>query len=256
MSTIQTLRIDNIGLFIDSISALSKVTEGIKFIVMSNSVSCYSRNDIARIIFKSDCARSLGEGFDFCINDFGKLLNFLKLLSTKEKQKSYDLLYNNSFLEFKGSLIKFKIMTVREDIISTYIDKPISSELTALCCFETSNSGIKELLSNKSLISSDLESIKYIIEQDTLKDKMVYATLQDTENPLSNSLRLHFATVTSGKFETPVLLNTTRLQLANIIKSACIKFTITNKNVIIIEIADTRDDFSYNITMYTSILRA
>jgi len=254
----KNILISNLDSTIDAIQAVGKIVTGAKFIIDESGLSCYVKISMARIQIRCKCV-TCDESIQFCINDFGKFLNYLKLISKSENtDNGVVLVFNKTHIKYKGSLVEFKYMLCREEIVSQFNDSLITTETIPEYQVETSYDAIRSILSNKNLISEDLQSITYKLESDPIKTKMMFAHLEDIQNPSSNTIKLYLGNITMGEVSQPIYLNTERIQLATILK--CENITLTksmNKNHMIIDLEDIGEDDEIisTIKIYTSLVK-
>ena len=253
----KNIHISNIDSLINSIHAVGQVVTGAKFIINTSGLTCLFKSQNARVKltnFNTTCEDEIS----FCINDFSKFLNYMKLIKSNEQVTNFDLQFQKTYIGYKGNLVEFKYTLCREEIIAQNIDQEIITNLDIECVFETDYETVRNILSNKNLISDDLQSITYRVEQDKIKTKMIFAHLSDVQNPSTNAIKLYFGKVLQGNMLNNIYINTERLQLATILKGENIVITKANKNVIIIDLEERNeqtDELITQIKIYVSLLR-
>lgn len=248
------IQINDLNLTINVCSAIGKIVDGALFNISPSSLTCFCKTSYARIKIESNAIIS-DEEASFCINDFSKFINYLKLIKTYDEVNAAEMNFNRQSIKYDGNCTSFKFNTCRKEIVEKFIDVELKTEINPICSFSSDSATIKSLIANKSLISDDSTDIIYRIYQDKVKTKMIFADLTDLNNPLSNSIKLTFGLLINGNLQHPFYLNTERLNLATILNSEKIEFHKPDKNILKINLSEENKNFATNIEIYTSLLK-
>lgn len=253
----ETIKINDVNLFYESLVSFSKLATSAKFMIDENGLTIYGKNSFSRGEMTSNAIFSKNP-IEFCLLDIGM---FIKLLNTaleihKESQSDINLIVDLPFIKIESGKFKTKITTCKEEIIATSISTKIKTELKPVFEFTTSSDLIKRV-NGHSFIFQDSESIRiYLMTDDEMENNVLYAKIGNESNDLNNSVTLKFGLINAGQLDDrKIILNFDRLAMFNIINSDSIKVSLMDKNVLVNKIhMGGKNDSSYDLTIYTSIL--
>jgi hypothetical protein len=217
--------------------AVSQCVPSCKITVTSEGAVIFAKNEISRIRMqcKSDVIVS-DSSVSFCIGELPKFLSLLRTINKyKTENETIQIEFNGAYLIYSGSRTSFKFGTIKEDIISKFIDTEIKATIAVTSEFELSQTTLKELVSSRSIVS-DSATLRYLFEEDAIKKKMVFCSIRDTENPLSSEIRLHVGNCTEP-LPARVIFNHDRILLMRAMSDVEIcKISCTAVGVVLIDI--------------------
>jgi hypothetical protein len=251
------IQIHDVELFVDILTTISNFSEACKLeLCKDKPFSVYLKNSISRIHLESNvCTTDSLEPISISFDKLNKLICPLTAImdSSKQQKLPIELTFDGNKLSYSGTLISFLLLGVKDEIISSSIDRPIQIELQTLCNFCVEQNVISRILSNSSTIV-DSENIQYKLSIDEIKQKMVYIEATSAATKLTNSFKQHLGNVISGTFSDKLNLDEKRLILIKQLNST-VNISVTSKNVLIIQSEKKLDDLYSKFEVYTSILK-
>lgn len=265
MSKKRKIIVKDFDLFDEAIQALSKVVPSAKIILTSDKMEIYVQNSISRCQFVSDAVAVEGdEPLEICVRDVPAFLKIFRLIR-KEHPTAADIhsikwTYSEPFIHITSKLMKAKIGTIKEDVISNFISNPVKTELKSLAEFHTNSDAVRNICLNK-FIFNDLEQARiYLKIDEEMNRNDVYAELNNRMNPLSNSVTLKFARLVEGELTKDITIDFDRLLLFNLLKSDEIVINYMDKNVLYSKTSlfgGTKDSPRFlTLTLYNSIRKS
>lgn len=249
----QTINIRDFDLFYDIVKSLTKMAEGIKFMVDENGLIIYAKNDYSKCNINSN-AISSSSNIDFCIAELGTLLRILTTVKDIYKNDYSDVrfIYEKPFLKVESGKFKVKLSTCDEQRVAKYVASKIKTELTPKIEF-TTNSALIKTINGHSFISPDPANIRvYITTEKDMQNNTVFATVGIESNELANSATLELGLLNSGSLTNAdgvtqkVILDFNRLNILNMVPSDEIKIMVANERpVLVSNITKTGNNDSY-----------
>ena len=252
-----TIKIRDYDLFLNSMKALSKLTNAAKFSLTDVGLTVYAKNTFARGEFSTNSIYA-DENVDFCLTDIGMFLKVLATVKEIHKNDFSDLKFqvNLPFITINSPKFKTKITTSDEAVVSNSISTKVTTELKPVLEFTTSSDSIKYINSH-SFILPDLEMARiYLGTKPDMENNVMYATIGNNSNDLNNSITLKFGLVTFGNSgDRQIILNFDRLNIFNIVESDNINISLMNLNVLVYKIHLAGNEESYlDFTIYNSMM--
>lgn len=245
-------------LFLETLETIRKFVPGVKFVVSNKGTGIHFKTTISRIVANTNSCKTEtpDDVCEFSLDDIQKLVAVISTITQKENTPQINFKFNGSTLIFNETLIKLKLLTSKEEIIATYIDKPITTTLVPICSFDIKAKTVGEIL---SLVSSLFNNsvLKFQIMQDETKPNMIYVKIKASESSMTNEIYLHIANVLDGgAFENKVIIDAERLGFARYFGTDEVRFSVTNNNVLLLEANKEFGGATSNFTLLTSLLKS
>jgi hypothetical protein len=206
------LKINDYGMFVEAMKAMTSAVEGIKMIVGKEQSQVLSKNPVARLKMTTNSITS-DEDIEFCIADLPSFVKVLQIGQAKlEEKDKITLEIDKGFIKIKSKPYKAKFALVKEEVILNYVDKEFTANLNDKCTFVTTTENIKELRRSAFIFpDSDVARI-YLFADDKNKAK-IKAELNNRNNPYSNAMTIDFGNIQSGELEGDIILNFDRIDM-------------------------------------------
>lgn len=240
-------------LFLETLETTRKFVPGIKLSVSSAGTNIYFKTAISRIVVKTNSCVA-DDLCEFSLDDIQKLIAVVSTIEQNENTQQINFKFNGSKLLFNETLCKFALLTSKEDIIATYLDKPIQSQLISICSFNVKSKTVGEILSLISTLFNN-SILKIEITQDETKPEMIFVRIKASESSLSNDVYLHLANKISGEFTQSIIIDAERLGFMRYFGIDEVKFSITNNAVLQMDAVKICDKYSSTFSLLTSLLK-
>lgn len=189
---------------------------------------------------------------------------FLKVLMSVKEVHDNDFadlkfMFDGSAARLESKKMKTKLMTCRDGaLIEKWVSKKLVTQLTPVFEFTTTSDMLKRLNSH-SFIMQDPNSLRIYLHMDKdLEKNVLYATIGNEANSLSNSMTLKFGLVTLGSLgDRKLVLDYERLNMFSIIPSNDIKIQLMDKNVLVSNVKTAGKNGTFlNLTVYNSLRKS
>lgn len=265
----QQIEIRDFDLFHEVLKSAVKIVESAKFSIGQGGLEIYgARAKAARCEITSNAVVSK-DPVEFSIEN---MQLFLKIVASVKDVHSGDysglkFFLDLPFVRFESKKFKTKFATCSESLISQWVSKKITADMTPVFEFTGTSDMIKRLNSHSFMFSNPKDVRVYIETKDDMENNAVFATLGNKETELNNELTLKFGLVNSGSLverdendlvvsERRIILDLERLNLFNAVQSDNIRFAFMNLNCLVSRASITGADGTFfNLNIYSTVLK-
>ena len=266
----QRIDIRDFDLFCEVLKSSVKIVESAKFNINAAGLEIYgARAKAARCEITSNAVTS-AEPIEFSIEN---LQLFLKIVSSVKDVHSGDysglkFMVDLPFVRFESKKFKTKFATCNESLISQWVSKKITTEMTPVFEFTGTSDMIKRLNSHSFMFSNPKDTRVYVETRPEMENNAVFATLGNKETELNNEITLKFGLVNSGSLlekdendlvvaERKIILDLERLNMFNAVQSDNIKFSFMNLNCLVSKTSILgKDGAFFNLNIYSTVLKS
>lgn len=266
----QQIEIRDFDLFQEVLKSTAKVVESAKFTIGEAGLEIYgARAKAARCEMTSNAVVSQ-TAIEFSVEN---LQLFLKIVSSVKDVHEGDysglkFFVDLPFIRFESKKFKTKFATCNESLISQWVSKKISTEMTPVFEFIGTSDMIKRVNSHSFMFSNPKDTRVYVETKPEMENNAVFATLGNKETELNNEITLKFGLVTSGSLlekdkdglvvsERKIILDLERLNLFNAVQSDDIKFQFMNLNCLVSRVSVSgRNGTFFNMNVYSTVLKS
>ncbi len=223
------IKINDFGMFVESVKSLTKMSESAKFNVSENGLVVNGKNSFSKCELTTDAIAS-DSSFFFCIKELGTFVRVLNTVKDIQDEDFTDLkvVYDGSFVKFSSKKIKTKYSVCQEAAITDCISSP-AHEMTTKCEFTTTSDYIKRVNSH-TFMFKDLSSVRiYLDKNHEMENNAIYATIGNAENDLENSMTVKVGLLNYGDFDEKVIIDFDRLNIFNMMPSDDIRLHLMNE---------------------------
>lgn len=237
----ENIEVKDFELFYEIVKSLSRMAEGVKFIVDENGFVVYAKNDFSKCNLTSN-AISCKEPLEFCIAELGMLLKILTTVKEmyKDNYGSVKFIYEKPFFKIESGKFKTKIATCDEQRVVKFVATKIKTQLTPRLEFTTNSNFIKAINSHSFIFQDSASARIYLTTETDMQNNTIFATIGNENNDLANSATLELGLINSGTLVkedgTPlkIILNFDRLNILNMVPSDEIKVMVANERPVLV----------------------
>lgn len=237
----EQIQIRDFELFYDIVKSLTKMAEGIKFIIDENGLVVYAKNDYSKCNLSSNCVYS-NTNVEFCIADLSTMVKIFTTVKDmyRDTYDSVKIFYEKPFLKIESGKFKTKVAACDEQRVSKFISTKIKTELTPKIEFTTSSNMIKTINSHSFIFQDSASARIYITTESDMQNNTIFATIGNENNELANSATLELGLINSGSLlkddgsAMKVIIDFNRLNILNMVPSDEIKVMIANERPVLV----------------------
>lgn len=183
----------------------------------------------------------------FYFQDITKLLKSITLIRDIEDNNTATLQFDGQFLRYNNN-VKFKLKVVKSEAVERYCTNPITTKLTPIYSFITSQDKIKKIIQCTGIVD-DTEARVYLSKH----NKGIIAEIDDKRNKLTDSVGLPISDNVTGDVTEVVCVNFDNFRLFTILPSENIVVILTDKRVITVNSNYTNSDKYIDMNMICSL---
>jgi len=225
------LHVSSINEFVEFLGTIVKIVPGIdqgcKFICDSAGTDVKILNTetgFVRVFLKTNILKtsSQKESLTFCFKSIPTLYKSFKLLQS-EFSGTDSLHFNctESNISFNENGVKFKLSTVKEEVVAKFVTEDIKTKLSELCHFDTSSEKIQKLIKLSS-ITKNAENKVYLYIENT----NVIGELDDRSNSYNDSVGIPISNSFAGQMDSVIVSSVDNFRIFSIIPSEMITVKI------------------------------
>jgi len=227
-------------------------SEGCKFVVgpESTEVNLITEDQGIRAFFKTDgiVAEDLVE---FCFQDLSKLKKSINLIASIEALDEVDLDFNGTFISYKGD-VKFKLKTVKEDVVAQFVSTKLKSSLETIYTFNVTAESIKQVIQCFNIVNNQDAKVYLSLSDD---GKKIIAEVDNKLEQYTNSVGIPISDEIEGTVSQGVCVLLKHFELFKVIPTSIIKVSYTDKKVLKIESTSETADCDISLVMISSIVK-
>lgn len=247
----QTINIVNASVFENFVSSILKLVPSCKFEINKEecTVMCVDENGISRAFLKTNSVFS-DQPTCFCLNEVQKFAKCIATASEYQKDGALKLIFDDTFIKLSSG-IKFRLKTVKEDVIEKYISKPLKSELTPIFGCTLPSVSIKKLCSVSMISSSETPKV-YLSK---INDN-IFGEIDDKKLVIADSIGIPLTKDIFGSWTSTITLKLDTFRLLNLIDCDKIKIALTEQKVLQVENEKTINSFFIKAKMITAVFKS
>lgn len=162
----------------------------------------------------------------FCLREIQRLHKCIQAIADFDPQNTIELSFDGTFVKHTGA-VKFKLRTIKEDVIAEYVDTQINTELVDDFGFLLTFKSYKDILTYCNINSSDAKKV-YISKA----DGKIVAEINDKEEALADSIGFPIGEPLNGDWQDVIIIDLETFRLWNILKTDLVKIEMTDKKVV------------------------
>ena len=235
----ENIVINDFSLLVDALKAAVKVVDAAKLIIGPNGLEIYGAHGTsARCEIVTNAVHTAESTVEMCIDSLNNLNRVLATVKEVHANDFSDLeiWYSQPNLHFKSKKMKMKYSTCIESVISNWVSKKITTQMSPTFTFKTSSDMIKRINAHAFLFNDAKSSANVYLEtKDDMEVNSVFATLGNRNVDLGKEITLKFGLVVDGKLAEgrTLVIDIERMNLFNIIQSDDITISLMDKNVLL-----------------------
>jgi hypothetical protein len=248
MNKITINSIDNFLVFLNTIA---KVVPAVEFNITPEETTILAINEskTIRINAKTNSIVS-DEPITFCFSDIIKLHNTFSIIKDVDESKTTEINFNGTFISYTGKT-KFKLKTVKSDIMKIYICDPLKSTLKDVFSFEINPTSYKNSLKMGNILSGSEDIKIYLI----CEDGKMLAEFDDKMNKFSDSVTYPISDKLTGTLERPLVVSQDVYRIFGVLPTSNVQVNLTNKNVLSVRSSCKLDETYIDLNIICSILK-
>lgn len=221
------ITITNLSVFNAFLTSILKIVQAAEFNIDSKECVVRSINESNSIrSFLSTNSIISNEPITFCLNEVSKLLKCVSTLEELNKSDIYELKFDGTFILFEKD-VKFKLKTIKREIIEKQLSLPLNSTLENIYGFSLKNELYRKLLSLTSISSSDKAKI-YLAN---INGKIM-AEIDDKTLKITDSIGIPISSEISGTWSDVICVSLDCFKLFNLTNANLINIYMTDKKVL------------------------
>lgn len=245
------LLIHNLSLVNQFLSSVVNIAPDGKFILTPTecNIKVLSEGGTLRAFFTTDALTSESP-VEFSFKDINKLYRTLTLIP--DDLTNIELEFDGTFLKF-NNCNKFKLTTVKTEIIAKYVTDDLKTELIPVYSFDTTPQLIDSVIRYANVINETDTKIYFSCTE----NNNIMAEIDNKSNSLSSSIGYIVSCDKSlkGDINKVISVNIMNFKLFGVLPADKIKITYTDKNVIQIDSILKNKDNYIKLLLISSTLK-
>jgi len=236
------ITIHNSALFAEYIKSLVRLVPSCKMTFNKDGCAVFGKCGTSiRACMKTNSASSDTE-VSFCLREIQRLHKCMKAIADFDPQEEIILTFNSStFLQHSGA-VKFKLRTIKEEVIAECIDTPITAVINDDFGFLLTIKGYTDILNYSNVSSSDKKKV-YLSKS----DKKICAELNNKDEALSDSIGFPVSETFNGDWQDVICTDLETFRLWNVLKTDEVNIQMTDRSVVRIRSSRVSDDGKFTI---------
>ncbi len=226
------IKVKNIEAFSTFLKGIGKVSSHFHFQFTEKEMIVRTVNEgkTVRMILKTDAATSDGEPFVVNFMNVGNLIKSIQVVASLENIEYMDITYEEPFI-FYEHIARFKLKTVKFDVIEKHVSGDFGTFDPAVCSFETTSDAIGKVIQQMSMFAGQ-DMFVYLKE----RGGQVVCDLDNHAVKIGDSIGLPLGTMWRGSPDRLICVKMDSFKLINLFPDSQVFVGITGKGIFITEV--------------------